>query len=275
MSIELKTVTLTPEMAAALLEANQSNRPIRDHHVTRIADQIAKGKWRFNGDTIKIAVTGDVLDGQHRLWAVIEAKRPVETILVRGIEKAAFATIDTIRQPRSGADVLALMGATRYRTIIAAALTWLLRYQRKCLPVYRDPSNKIENSDIEAAFAAHPKMVHAVERAIQLRRLANTSIMAFFYYVVSNRDPFLAERMMTTLENPENVSINDPFFRLRAYFTADHHKNKDPIETIALCIKATNAAAAGQKIERLRWTNQGRFAEDWPILKANELKKVN
>jgi len=52
--------------------------------VERIAKQIRQGKWKYNGDTIKIAATGDVLDGQHRLWAIIESKTAVETVIVYG-----------------------------------------------------------------------------------------------------------------------------------------------------------------------------------------------
>ena len=266
--IRPEIVSLTPELAVKMLEQNASNRPVSDHHVQRIARQIIAGKWRFNGDTIKIAATGDVLDGQHRLWAVIEAKKSVETIIVRGIEREAFATIDTLRKPRSGSDTLALHGATRYRNIMAGSLSWLIRWQRRTLEDYRAPQNKIENSDIEEAFAAHPGIARAVERAMVLRRLAHIGIMGFLYYIITNRDPALAERMINTLENPADVSINDPFFRLRAYFTADHHKNKDPLETIALAIKAANAASAKKRIEVLSWRKQGKRAEEFPTLEV-------
>ena len=263
-----QVVTVTPEMAMQLLECNQHNRPLRDHHVQRIVRQITAGKWHFNGDTIKIATNDDVLDGQHRLWAIIEAKQPVDTIIVRGIEREAFATIDTIRSARSGADTLALSGVNRHRVAIASALTWLLRWQRGVLEDYRAPQNKIENSDVEEAFAAHPGMARAVERVRPLRGLAGLPIMAFLYYVVTNRDPDLAERMVNTLENPAQVSVNDPFFRLRAYFTADHHRRKEALTTIALGIKAINAAKTGKKIQALSWKSQGKRAEAFPTLEV-------
>lgn len=263
---DMEVITLTPEMATELLEHNTLNRPLKDVHVQRIARQIIEGKWKFNGDTIKVADTGDVLDGQHRLWAVIEAKRPVETILVRGIERDAFATIDTLRSMRSGGDVLALNGAGRYRNQMASALQWLIRWQRGVLPNYRDPKNRVENSDIEAAYAAHPAMVNAVEAAVRLRGVANPSILGFFYYVLNNRDAALAGRMMETLRNPVSVAMTDPFFQLRAYFLADRPERKDPLMSIALCIKAANAAHRGQKVSLLKWQNQGQRAEAFPVL---------
>jgi hypothetical protein len=261
-------VTLTPARAVELLEANGVNRPLSEVHAQRIARQITGGKWQFNGDTIKIADTGDVLDGQHRLWAVIYADKAVETMIVYGVERAAFATIDTLRKPRSGGDTLALNGATRYRNITAAALQWLIRWQRGVFEDWKAPKNRVENSDIEEAYLAHPGMIHAVESAMKLRGLANPSVTAFFFYVLTNRNAELAERMMTTLEDPANVGVNDPFFRLRAYFTAEHHKRKEPLITVALAIKAANAAHRGQKIQNLAWRNQGKSPEAFPQLEV-------
>lgn len=260
-----KIVNVTPEDAMALLESNGSNRPLNDQHVRRIARQIADGKWRFNGDTIKISSTNDILDGQHRLWAIIEAKVPVETIVVRGIEPDAFATIDTLRKPRSGSDVLALLGATHHRVVISTALQWPTRWQRKCLETYRAPNNRIENSDVEQAYRDNPGIVRAAEAASRLRGLANPGLIAFFYFILTNRNPDLAERMMHTLENPSGVGINDPFFRLRAYFTSDKAR-KDPLVTIVLMIKAANSAYEGREVKALNWRNQGSYAEPFPAL---------
>lgn len=263
----LAIVTLSPEMATELLEHNTLNRPLNQQHVQRIARQISEDKWRFNGDTIKVSKGGDVLDGQHRLWAVLEAKKPIETVLVRGIEREAFATIDTIRKTRNGGDTLALCGATRYRNITSEALKWLLRWQRGILEDYRAPQNRIENSDVETAFGSNPQMVRAVERATKLRSLGNPSLIGFIYYILSNRDEELAERMMMTLEDPASIGVNDPFFRLRTYFTSNRRQRKEPLVTIALSIKAANAAAANQKVQVLNWKNQGERVEEFPKLK--------
>jgi hypothetical protein len=249
------------------LEHNTLNRPLSDQHVKRIADQILTGKWRFNGDTIKISEKGDVLDGQHRLWAVIESKCAIETILVRGIKAEAFSTIDTLRKPRSGADVLALKGATRHRAYTSAALQWLLRWQRGCLENYKAPVNRIENSDIEMAYENNPTIERALDRVIKLRGLANPSLVGFFYYILANRNTELAERMVFTLENPAGVQINDPFFRLRLYFSGEKSR-KDPVITIAMMIKAANATYQGRTLGTLVWRNQGANPEPFPKLEV-------
>lgn len=262
----LQTITLTPELAMQLLERNGLNRPLNEQHVSRIARQIKGGKWRFNGDSIKVADTEDILDGQHRLWAVIESKQAVETVIVYGIEREAFSTIDTLRKPRSGSDVLALVGAHTHRPTIAQAIVWLLRWKRGTLLEFKSPKNRIENSDIEEGYAQNGGIVQAAHRVANLRRLANTSLMAFLYYVIVNRNPELAERMIKTLEYPSAVGINDPFFCLRAYFLSDHQKSKLPLVTIALTIKAANAAHKGQLVKVLNWRNQGDRPEPFPEL---------
>lgn len=265
-----ETIKLTPTIATALLEHNALNRPLSQPHVDRIARQISEGKWKFNGDTIKISDDGAILDGQHRLWAVIMADKPVETILVKGIAREAFSTIDTIRKHRSGADILSLLGISRQRVIISAALTWLLRWQRlqDRIGEYRNLKNKVENSDIEEMFASHRGMIDAVERVRRCRLITQPSLLAFLYYIFANRDPELAERFIDTLESPAGVSINDPFFKFRARMleAVESERRRDPIVVFALAFKAWKAAAKGKTIETLSWRKQGRGAESFPTL---------
>jgi hypothetical protein len=264
--LELKKITLTPEMAMQLLDRNGLNRPLSDMHVSRIARQIKAGKWKFNGDTIKIADTNDVLDGQHRLWAVIEAREPVETILITGIKRDAFATIDTLRRPRSGSDVLTLNGAHQYRAVIASAIPWLVRWQRGTLLDYRNPKNRVENSDIEDCYRHHGGITQAAERAVRLKAICAPGLLAFFYYILVNRNPSLAERMMRTLEYPNAVGITDPYFCLRAQLIAARGGHTNTLVIFAWMIKASNAAYRNKSLSTLSWRNQGDRPEKFPEL---------
>lgn len=266
---EIKTITITPKRAIELLEANKNNRPITQAHVNRIAAQIFKGLWKFNGDTIKIAVDGDVLDGQHRLWAIIMADTAVETIVVYGIEKDAFATIDTIRKVRSGADILSLHGCELHRRSIATALTWLIRWQNGGLVNWRSPKNRVENSDVEASYAAHPEMAEAVDRVSCLRGLIGPGAMGFLYYVFVSRNQKLADQFIDTLESPAGVPVNHPFFRFRVYLLMSQErldKRRSPVEVFALAFKAWKAATEGKQIEVLSWRTQGPTPEKFPEL---------
>lgn len=260
----LEIIILGPEKAMELLENNKINRPISQPHVNRIADQIRAKKWRFNGNSIKISEDGEIVDGQHRLWAVIEAKRPVETMIFYGVQRDAFATLDTLQKLRNGADMLSLNGVTDYRREAAAALAWLIRWQRDTL---QGAKSRTENSEIEEAYANHPGILQAVERASKaVKGMASPSLFGFLFYIMANRDAEIAERMLDTLEDPAGVSINDPFFRLRQYLTSERFKRRRPVVTMALAIKCANAAKAGKQMDRPNWRNQGEKPEPFPKL---------
>lgn len=264
--IRAEPISITPEMAMELLEHNTLNRPLSDSHVKHIASQIADNRWKFNGDTIKISVDNQVLDGQHRLWACIEAKRAIDTIIVRGVHRDAFSTIDTIRKSRSAGDTVALLGVARHRNIIGGALQWLIRWQRNCLVEYRQPANKIENSDVEDVYEANKNIAAAVERAMMMRRLCSPALLAFIYYVASNRSSEVANRFMEAMEDPSGLAMVHPFFQFRAYLTTQSSKKRDPVQIIALAFKALNAEAKGRPIKALKWISQGVTAEKFPEL---------
>lgn len=264
----LKAVLLTPAEAIKLLEANNLNRPLRQPHIERIAKQITGGKWRYNGDTIKIAINGDILDGQNRLWACVIADMPIETSIVDNIERDAFATIDTIRRPRSGADTLSVCGLDRHRMTVSGALSWLLRWQRGAFPAIRVPKNRIENSDIEAAYEAHPAMVEAAERVRLLKGVLSLQIAAFLYYVFSNKAYDLADKFINAMANPAGMSASHPFFQYRFWLlqTKEKGNRNDPIMVIAHAIKAWNAAREGQTPKNIYWRSQGAHPEPFPMI---------
>lgn len=265
-------VTITPDMAVEILELNKINRPLRQETVNRIARQIAAGKWRYNGETIKITHTLDVLDGQHRLWAIIEAKRAVETLVAFGIDREAFETIDTLRANRTLGDTIALEGQLQYRNYVGQALAWLIRYERGTVEKFRAPSNRIENADVKEAFRANPNIVHAVQQGVKVRKLVNASLVAVFYYVLANQNTALADQMIEILRDPSKTKVANPFYLLRHYLV-NERTHKDPVKVLALMVKAANAAYAGKELTALEWRPQGKNPERFPILAVRNLRK--
>lgn len=88
-----------------------------------------RGEWELNGETIKVAEDGTLIDGQHRLQAVVESGVSIETVIVWDLPLAAQDTIDTGRRRRL-ADVLAIEGHPD-PTALAAALNVLHRIRTK------------------------------------------------------------------------------------------------------------------------------------------------
>ena len=75
-------LTITPSMAEEMLSKNKSNRKLRNTVVNSYASQMASGKWHLTGQGITFGKNGQLLDGQHRLSAIVLANTAVEMLVV-------------------------------------------------------------------------------------------------------------------------------------------------------------------------------------------------
>jgi len=76
-----------------LLKRNAMNRPLSKSHVDKLSDSLLRGEWVMNGDAIRISKCGILIDGQHRLSAVVKSGVSIETIVIDGLDLQSFHTI--------------------------------------------------------------------------------------------------------------------------------------------------------------------------------------
>jgi hypothetical protein len=93
--MDIRIETITPKKAEAYLNTNRSNRKLRDGVVERYADDMAKGRWTRCPAPICFYDDGDVADGQHRLWAIVESGVPQSFPVARGFTREDGLNIDT------------------------------------------------------------------------------------------------------------------------------------------------------------------------------------
>ncbi|WP_341247686.1 hypothetical protein [Nereida ignava] len=97
-----------PTLASMLMDNNQGNRSFRIGHAKDIARQMKLGRWKASPEPIVITTRGRVVNGQHRLWAVVDTGTTQEfSIIVIPDEqyKEIFEILDQ-GATRSSADVL-------------------------------------------------------------------------------------------------------------------------------------------------------------------------
>jgi len=92
--MQTKVETITPTIAKYMLEKNIANRPIRWSHVEKIAKEMLDGEWQVTHQGIAFNESGFLIDGQHRLNAVILSGKPVTMAVTRDCEARAFDVID-------------------------------------------------------------------------------------------------------------------------------------------------------------------------------------
>ena len=258
-----KLVEVTPDLAAEWLEMNTMNRNISQTTVKRYALAMLAGEWQQNGQTITIAEDGTVLDGQHRLWAVIEAGVTVTFLVVFNVSKDAIATIDS-GVTRTFRHVLQIKGSKHAST--AATLTKFAWIYDNFDAELSDSSAKIavRNPVLEIYYDDNTALIE------QAAAIADTgchhftkSHMAFCIYLFLRKNPGRAEAFAGMLKTGQNLYTGHPIMTLRTKLI-DNLMSKHKLsvrEATAFYIKAWNAFLKGKDISVFRWNNTEKLPE--------------
>lgn len=93
--IRAEVVTVTPEQAGKWLERSTNVRPVSDGRVETLCRVLLAGGWKLNGEPIIFDEYGNLVDGQHRLWAIFKSGVTAILTVVTGVPRDAVPTIDT------------------------------------------------------------------------------------------------------------------------------------------------------------------------------------
>lgn len=258
-----REVQMSPPLAEKILERNTLNRPLKKGHTEKLSRDMKNGKWKMNGETIKITDDGQLLDGQHRLWAVIESKATVPMLVVEGLPADVMPTIDTGRM-RSFGDVLTIEGKKNVSTA-SSALRWLYWYRQK--PRGSTPGHAgATHSELHDLLEANEDFLDRaseVASADKARRIVTQSVLCFVYAMAYRADPAKAGAWLGLLNTGEGLDAKHPVLLLRERLMANRMATaKLPlIDVAALTIKSWNNFITGKRPTVLRWSNQEQFPE--------------
>ena len=137
---------INKELALKYLENNKNNRKVVRANVDFIKNEINNYRFIMNGQPIIFDDKGFLLDGQHRLIAISETDKTIESLVVRGISRDSFKTIDTGRN-RKPNDVLSIEGVS-YSTTLASATNRILKKFDQTRAISKSGTVKNSNSEI-------------------------------------------------------------------------------------------------------------------------------
>ena len=212
----LRQVMVTPEVAEEwLARFNASNRKIQPTHVNAIARDIKAGNWMMNAQPIAFAgdpFTGEasLLNGQHRLQAVVKAGSPIEVLVATGLAEEAFATFDM--HARHAHRKYIAKGDER---VLAAAAKLQWRVDNEMSPADRSSPSATE---IQQTIEQHPELVDAfpVSRKKEMQDIGSAGILTFFIAHVRRQDDQLAEIFLEQLMTGEGLGRGNPLIKTRA-----------------------------------------------------------
>jgi len=249
---------ITPETAAKILAAcNTRNRPLKQSHVAWLASQMRSGQWKNNGDTITFATDGTLIDGQHRLAAVVLSQVTIECIVVRGVDPDVFSTKDTGSR-RSSSDVLALAGERHY-CLLSSSVKLLLRYNyslgngARLVGCFRDT-----NQDVIGFVEANPTLRESVGFAASMSippGFLNPTIVSVVHYLGSKVNKPKTEDFLRLVISGIGLSEGDPVLLLRKRLMTNLGSvaKLDRDTVLALTAKAWHLHVAGKKTGSLKY----------------------
>ena len=85
---------ITPAIATKYLETMEGNRSVRQTRVDYYAGQMKAGLWRRTHQGIAFNSSGAMIDGQHRMWAIVESGEAVDIMVTRGVCDDDVAAVD-------------------------------------------------------------------------------------------------------------------------------------------------------------------------------------
>lgn len=252
---------VTPSMAKAWLCMNTKNRKLKKNLIWRYVRAIAGKAWKLNGDAICFSSDGRLLNGQHRLTAIVNSGMAVDSFVIHGIDGDAFDTYDR-NGVRSSSDVIGMDGIE----YSAAAAAGAAHYWRHMLFSPAQTGIAPEPTETRQLIADHPLLVDGAKVANRIKRLHPSVISYVYCRVAEKHGREVADEFFDLIATGADLSVGSPILLLINRMN-DNAASKAKLQThemLALTVKAFNAWRAGTSLRYLRWQNKGDNAEPFP-----------
>lgn len=254
-------VEVTPELAAAWLKRNTHNRSISDNTVRGYVRDVLADDWPFTGDPVRFSDDGVLLDGQHRLKALVKTETTMTMLVVSGLGVRTQEYMDGGRK-RSPFDVLAIEKIPNY-TAVASVARLALRWNPGGMWVEGRGTSLVGESKVTTAqimsFVREHEGIHeaarvglAVYNAIPGSRPSVIGA-AFLRAAMLEDGVFPAAEWFKRLETGVGLETGSPILALRdGLIRSRLEKLSNPqVPQLWKVVRAWNATRDGQSMNRI------------------------
>lgn len=262
---------VTPEMAKQWLDVNHRNRKLSDPSVRRLAGIIRRGEWMKScTDAVGLDRDGGVINGQHRLTAIIESDQPIWMLVVRNVDPDVIKVIDQGLH-RNFTQLLQMDGRWPNPGFLAGATEWLYRMMNdfeRSIPMDQKPTVP----QLQDIFNDHQRLVGSLDAALEVykRFKVDRSMLVAYHYTMASVDPELADSFYDRLASGIDIMEGQPVHALREKYLAELTKADGKKEAkyvlAAWLVKAWEATRQDQTMvkRQLTFVKSGSRAEDFP-----------
>ena len=266
-----------PDEARDLINLNPRNRNLRLGRVEQYARDMRAGNWLPTGEPIQITPDGTLLNGQHRLHAVIEADMMIMFPVMRNVP-ADYQIVSDAGLNRQFSDILKLQFGESDTVALAAAVrqvhTYRLTGKLGSPALGRTPTH----AELIATYEAEVGLGDSIAfgRLVGKAHLATPrGLGAALHYLFAQADPNEAGPYFRLVVSGELLPTDSPIYALRR--ALDRHDrqpsaNGRATHVAALHIKAFNYWREGRSVRAITWHGGGTRDEPFPrILVAEEI----
>jgi hypothetical protein len=208
---QITTQKITPDIAIGLLKKNKINRILRTRKVNDYAKVMKEGGWKCIPDCICISTDGYLINGQHRLHALIKANVTLYFSVAVNVEPELYMHVDNVL-PRSGADTLKSAGLNGLASKIAQAARNV---------IYEEENGNtlrfwIPNYKIAEQVRKNPSLLRAVEDVHGVakkgtKQMFSDAVASAYYFMLGSESWEFFEKLYTG----ENLPNDSPVIHLR------------------------------------------------------------
>ncbi len=257
---ETKTVYIGPELAELLLLRNDKNRPIDRANVFRLVTAMVNGEWVFDGTPITFDKYGKLLDGQHRLMAIIKSGKILAFRVSYGFNPEVFTTMN-IGKIRTGSDVLAIAGYENPK-IYALTANFVFRFSRGVVAEVggynTNHACNLTHPELLDYCKVTPRIKSSVDFYVKIKKklhgssIIPSNLITGLHYLFSEKDELLAEIFLTKLLIGDDLSHGSPILSVRNRLISsklDKNKYLTQSEVIRLTINGWNKSREGKNVK--------------------------
>ncbi len=276
--LQSQWLDVTPAMATRWLKNNFRNRPISQDIVTAYARDMRLGLWTATHQGIAFNDRDELIDGQHRLLAIVQSGRTIRIMVTFGlpskIEGSEMTTMDAVDRgrTRSVGDQLLIQHGIKQGGVIAAICAALssLCWEKRC--------RRLSVGQSLAVFREFEPAIHwLIERRSKQHGLRATGVLAAFAFAMTaeNTRSQAITRMFESLNGPEALPLRSPIAKLREFLTSEEAKlllRGHDRGVAEMTLQAIHLSALNIEIERLTCLLDG--AKHYRTLQAARADRV-
>jgi len=248
-----KVEIVTPDMAREWLSLTAGNRNVTRRHVSNLVAEMDRGNWDVRLPAyIIFDILGRLINGHHRLKAVILHGLPVPMRVLRGADEDLKKKLDAITKPRSPADQFVMaFGETSGKRKVALT-KGLVELEDVKIVSHSD----LTADDLYEVFTAEREHIDAVMRGYNFKHVRGQRVLSAIAYA----RPVFKDKADRFLDQLTSMQGTSPSVASLLRYLPDASANGGPASARVISLATLRALVADayeSHIKLLRTTVNG------------------